>query len=157
MKKVAAPLFLYHGTSAEYLPSILEHGLQPRGKKPSQWEKAPSRSDLVYLTDNAYAVHFARQASDDDHPYLIVEVSVRKLIQSLFLPDEDFLEQGTRPHLATNFPKLVGKTMLERTEWFRNNLELYQDTWQASIEHLVTCAYKGAIPRKAINRAITSD
>ncbi len=49
---------LYHGCSVEHLRSILLNGLSPRADKKSNWKKAPSRSDMVYLTA-AYPFYFA--------------------------------------------------------------------------------------------------
>ena len=57
----ATPLKLYHGTSSRFLDRILKHGIKPRGKGTSQWDKFPSRPDLVYLT-TAYPFYFAIQA-----------------------------------------------------------------------------------------------
>ena len=48
---------LYHGCSLENR-AIFTGGLCPRGEKTSNWKKAPSRSDMVYLTI-AYPFYFA--------------------------------------------------------------------------------------------------
>ena len=41
---------LCHGCSVENLRSILLNGFRPRLEEKSNWKKAPSRPDMVYLT-----------------------------------------------------------------------------------------------------------
>ena len=54
---------LYHGTTTKHLDKILKQGITPRHDRPSNWDKHPSREDMVYLT-NAYAIYFAQVCCD---------------------------------------------------------------------------------------------
>jgi hypothetical protein len=87
---------LYHGCSFENLRSIMTTGLHPRLEKKSNWKKAPSRPDMVYLTV-AYPFYFALshkglaawhrgRASDDNFlPYFAgkaVGEAMKKLMQA---------------------------------------------------------------------------
>ena len=47
--------------------------------------------------------------------------------------------------------------MPNRTEWFRDNLDLFGAYWRDSVEQLGTCAYSGAIPPDAIRRVCLFD
>ena len=82
-------MILYHGTSTEFLPQILEKGLLPRsatGLK-SHWNgDVESKSDFVYLT-TAYPVYFAMNTADGSNP-VVLKVKVNK--KDLY-PDEDFV------------------------------------------------------------------
>jgi len=158
-------MLLYHGTSASVAREALTKGLLPRALTglPSHWEenKAPSRPDLVYLTV-AYAGYFANAADENSEGWGIVEVDTNKLHPILFMPDEDYLEQGTR---NTEFPEddpfwaelAACKTMEERTAWFRDNLEAFSQAWMDSLESLGNCAYQGEIPPEAITRVTVYD
>jgi hypothetical protein len=53
----------YHGTSARRLTTILKDGIRPRLKTASNWEKMPSRPDMVYLTV-AYPLYFAMNPNE---------------------------------------------------------------------------------------------
>lgn len=124
---------LYHGTALRHLEGIRQHGLIPRGEGPGNWPEFPSRDDLVYLT-TAYAPHFAKCAAQDKEPWVIIEIESDNLPEPL-LPDEDFLEQATR-----NDENLKGRSLAERTEFFRNNIQDYMHHAQDSIDALGTCA-----------------
>ena len=50
--------YLYHGATFDKLDSIIEKGLMPRGSDKSNWDYAPSHTDMVYLT-NCYGPYFA--------------------------------------------------------------------------------------------------
>lgn len=138
-------MILYHGTSARHLPSILEAGIKPRGRKASQWKAAPSHPDLVYLT-NAYPLHFAHAAAKSGD-LLILEVDVS--LMSL-LPDEDFLEQVTRKQ----GPAPVGASMKERTRFYRENLYDFQRYALDSLDGIGNAAHIGTIPASSIKRYV---
>ena len=66
-----------------------------------------------------------------------------KLDKSLLLPDEDFIAQTRKITVAAG--KSVHATI-------RANLEDFKDEWEASIEALGTCCYKGIVPPDALTR-----
>jgi len=157
-------MLLYHGTSEEVAKIALKEGLRPRsgsGVK-SNWEHTiASNPDNVYLT-HCYAPYFAMSASEEGercHPSLrpmrwaILEIDTAKLDESCLLPDEDFLEQCTRNREEDiEALGLEDTTMEERTQWFRDNLQSFQSSWDDSITHLGNCCYRGEIPPEAITR-----
>ena len=148
-------MILYHGTTTEHIEDILKNGIKPRYDRGiGNWENAPSRRDMVYLT-NSYAPFFAHQQCDaefDNQPVVIeVDVPVKKLY-----PDEDYLEQFTRidPAWAETVEKF---TMEQRTEWFKNNLLEYKEFGLQSLEQLGNCCFKGIIRPKNIIRYTVLD
>jgi hypothetical protein len=153
---------IYHGTTEAVARAAVTEGLKPRGESgvKTNWENCPSRSDLVYLT-TAYAGYFGISASEPGDPIGIIEVDLELLDQSLLLPDEDFIEQGSRGDSQWDNKwiqsALVGLDMTERTAFFRDNLELFSSLWTDSLAHLGNCAYKGSIPREAISRICIFD
>ena len=72
----------------------MTNGLCPRRDKQSNWEKNPSRSDMVYLTV-AYPFYYALC-----HEGLagVVEIEARGLDRKRFFPDEDFLTNAITTH-----------------------------------------------------------
>lgn len=86
-------MILYHGTSTEYLDTILRDGLQPRritGQSGNYDREVPSNADFVYLSD-AYPAYYATgavQAENADPAILAVEIDVDDLY-----PDEDFIAE----------------------------------------------------------------
>ncbi len=153
---------LYHGTSSALAKQALRVGLKPRilhGK--SNWKHTvESNPTCVYLT-TAYAGYFAHCAAKTSH-LGILEIDTDLLDHSLLMPDEDFLEQGTRgvgPDKLSPFLKKMcrecGDDMKKRTLWFRRNLPAFQDLWEKSLEFLGNCSYMGTIPASAITRAAT--
>jgi hypothetical protein len=167
-------MLLYHGTTGEVARKALVEGLRPRVQSgnPGNWKAtSESREDLVYLTV-AYAGYFAgcaasaphRQAGRFDDPWGFIEVDTALLGavgQGFFVPDEDYLEQGTRrtPIPRGSFWKGLKriKTMKGRTGWFRQRLSSFSDMWDQSIEGLGNCAYFGGIPPEAITRIVVYD
>lgn len=158
-------MLLYHGTKASVARKALTEGLRPRSETglPSHWEenKAPSNPDAIYLTV-AYAGYFAHAADEDGEGWGIVEVDTDRLDASLFVPDEDFLEQATRnqevPSDDPFWRDLAEATsMEERTAWYRENITLFAHLWGNSLEGLGNCAYQGSIPPEAITRVTVYD
>jgi len=138
---------LYHGTSALYLESILDQGIQPRLTRPSNWEKCPSREDVVYLT-NAYGFFYAAEAAKES-AMLIVEVDVD--LDDL-LPDEDWLEQVSRK------PDDLPRDMLARTWAYRDALDQYGEYAIDSLAGLGNAAHLGPISKDQITgMAVISD
>lgn len=157
---------LYHGTSEEAAKVAIKEGLKPRsgtGVK-SNWEHTiASNPDNVYLT-HCYAPYFAMCATQERetdicHPSLrpmrwaIIEIDTDKLDEECIFPDEDFLEQATRNREEDiEALGLEESTMEDRTQWFRDNLHLFQPSWEDSVKHLGNCCYRGEIPPEAITR-----
>lgn len=137
---------LYHGTSEKNLSSILANGLFPRNlSDSSNWEHTiESRDDCVYLT-TCYAAYFASAAAKEHERYVLVEVDTELLDASLFLPDEDGIEQMTRGQ--DFFDHL---DMIERTKYFRDHLVDFRQYWKDVLSGLGTCAYQGSIPTSSI-------
>jgi hypothetical protein len=140
---------LYHGTAERYLKQILSKGIRPRkGNGDGNWEKYPSRSDMVYLT-TAYPLYFATTAIKDDERGLILEVDTRHLNEKKLHPDEDFIAQVLSKHQNVSLDS-VHKIV-------RDKLEQFKDMWRDSVENMGNCAHKGIIPPHAITRYILID
>jgi hypothetical protein len=132
---------LYHGCSAKDLPSIMTNGLCPRQDKQSNWEKNPSRPDMVYLTV-AYPFYYALC---QEGLAGVVEIEATGLDRKRFFPDEDFL---------TNAITMHGGKELEPCwqEDIRDMLHIYGDYWKDSLRHLGNCCYQGTISPHYITR-----
>ena len=132
---------LYHGCSAKDLPSIMTNGLCPRLDKQSNWEKNPSRPDMVYLTV-AYPFYFALC-----HEGLagVVEIEARGLDRKRFFPDEDFLTNAFAMHDGQELDPY-------RQEDIRAMLHTYGDYWKESVRFQGNCCYQGTISPHYITR-----
>ncbi|MFM2063120.1 MAG: hypothetical protein RLZZ507_2790 [Cyanobacteriota bacterium] len=170
-------MFLYHGTSFEYIERIRSQGVLPsRETKKSNWNTPESnnyesRNDAVYLSD-AYSPYYAfhqyykrlleyykrsielnslnlKQTSNKlttvSSKLALIEIDTNSLEQDKFYPDEDFL-------VKSNLPCKIGETEEERIEYFKENLEYYQDYLKDSLEKMGNCCYFGVIPPTAISR-----
>ena len=139
---------LYHGTSSRFLDRILKSGIKPRGKGKGQWDKFPSRPDLVYLT-TAYPFYFSIQAIGKKEPGLVLEIDSSKLNTEYLLPDEDYIVQRAMD--------VTGKDMdtLHKSVW--KTLEAFQNRWLNSVHELGNVAFKGTVPLEAITRYCTID
>lgn len=142
---------LYHGTSESVARLALVNGLRPRGRKRGNWKRMPSGKDRVYLT-TAYALYFAANMTKEGERWAVLEIDTDKLIRTNLVPDEDFLEQGTRLS-----QKYVKGTMEERTKFFRDNIAMFSDNFELSVERLGTAAHMGPIPASAITRVAFFD
>lgn len=138
---------LYHGTSEAVARKILVEGIKPRGKRKSLWKECPSRHDLVYMS-RLYAPYFAATTSGSKHRWALVEVETDDLCGSLLMPDEDWVEQGSRGGFMSHLK------MSERTKWIRDRIERWQDLWKMSVEKLGNCSYMGTIPVEAIRGVV---
>lgn len=155
--------FIYHGTTGDVALRALREGLRPRVQTgaASHWDHTVSSStDLVYLTA-CYAPYFAMTAQPKDLPapdqrWAVLEIDLEALDEDRLMPDEDFLEQGSRGVEMPSWCNELGlrrcKGMKARTVWFRQHIELFHELWEASIDHLGTVAHQGAIPPSAIRR-----
>ena len=131
---------LYHGCSAESLRSILTGGLCPRLEKRSNWKKAPSRTDMVYLTV-AYPFYFALSHRGFA---AVVEIDTKGLNHKRFFPDEDFI--------ALVLSRQEGKELGAVHGTSRDSLDAYQNRWRLSLGWLGNCCYQGTIPPRCITR-----
>ena len=136
-------MLLYHGSNEAFLPAIRKEGLKPRGTGKSQWKKYPSRPDMVYLTV-AYPFYFSLNIEGRKGRPLVLEIDSRKLAQSCFFPDEDFIVQT----MARGDTRKIAAIHTD----IRNRLEDFQKNWKGSIKGLGNCCYKGIIPPTAIKR-----
>ncbi len=139
---------LYHGCSANDLPSILTAGLRPRSDKESNWEKNPSRPDMVYLTV-AYPFYFA--LCHDAGPAAVVEIDARGLDRTRFFPDEDFI---TNAFAMQNSGRELGP---QSQAYIREMLHSYGEYWKDSIRWQGNCCYQGSISPHCITRYCTFD
>lgn len=144
MSSSALPEYLYHGTRAVHLASILENDLQPRSVSGiSQWQHTvESRPDAVYLT-TAYPLHFAAnaQAAGD---LLLLEIATVMLDPLRLIADEDALAHSPDEALPRNL------SLEERTRYYREHSQDYSPA--KSLATLGTCAHLGPISRRAIRR-----
>lgn len=136
---------------------ILSSGIQPRGERgaDSQWEKYPSRPDLVYLT-TAYPLYFGLNALagdmlDDEQAerVLIVEVAADELPEKSFLPDEDFVAQ-VLAHQR-------GCPLEDIHDDIRDSLEEYRHLAINSANLMGNVAFRGTVLPKAITRYVLFD
>jgi hypothetical protein len=101
------------------------------------------------------------EAGEPRQRWAIVEIDIFQLDELDLLPDEDFLEQGTRNSEISDGEFFQGleeaTTLEERTKWFRDRLGMFQHTWEESINHLGNCAHMGEIPAEAITRVSLFD
>lgn len=124
----------------------------------SNWKHTvESNPSLIYLT-TAYVPYYALQAVKNlkKEKIAIVEIETDLLDESRLRPDEDFIEQATRRD-ETNKAGIIGKTMYERTQYIRNHIDEFSNSWKLSVEHLGNCAYKGVIKPAAITRVSVVD
>jgi hypothetical protein len=138
---------LYHGTSAKAASRILRRGIEPRGKRRSEWDCVdfPSRTDCVYLT-NAYAPYFAINATNGGSTLCaVIEIDTFKLNPFNFVPDEDCLTQYNRQFK----PEWDIK---QRTAYFREKLHEWAGDYEKSIQAMGNCAHLGKIPLEALTR-----
>jgi len=135
---------LYHGCPFKHLRSILANGIHPRlDDKESNWRKAPSRPDMVYLTV-AYPFYFALNGSDRS---VVVEIDVKGLDRNRFFPDEDFIVAALARHGGEE-----GKELDALHAEARIMLATYQQYWRDSIRFLGNCCYQGVIPQQCVTR-----
>ncbi|MBD2293211.1 hypothetical protein H6G06_06855 [Anabaena sphaerica FACHB-251] len=160
-------MFLYHGTSFENVERIRSKGvLPPRETKKSNWSMPESndfesRNDAVYLSE-AYSPYYAftqyykrlysfnlKQTSNElttvSSKLALIEIDIDSLEKDKLYPDEDFLVQS-------NLPCKIGETLKERTKYFKENLESYQDYLKDSLQKIGNCCYIDLIPPTAISR-----
>jgi hypothetical protein len=140
-------MLLYHGTNEDVLPKIQLQGLKPRGKRKSQWEHYPSRSDMVYLT-TAYAFYFAMNTKGKGRA-MVLEIDSDQLVERKFFPDEDFIAQVVSNVTKQSLEKVHGS--------IKDTLKQYQQYWRLSIENLGNCSYQGTIHLKTIKRMCLFD
>jgi len=147
---------LYHGTSSRWLPNILRHGLEPRGRRTSRsnWtETVPSNPSCVYLC-SGYAPHFAFKATEaQGGDCAVIEIETDRLPgRYLLLPDEDCLEQAGR-----GADGVEGDMKARTLHYRRQMLQRFAgtDAWELSLQYLGTCAYHGIVPPGAITRVVT--
>lgn len=144
---------LYHGTSAKLLPTIMQHGIKPRGRRKSNWDIS-SHPNSVYLT-TAYALYFASRAAKDKDDLVLLEV-VPTALPALWAPDEDALEQALR-----NKDGVPG-TVAGRTRYYRGLLAANRGPFTApvvqdSLRALGTCVHMGTVWPNAITRYAVID
>lgn len=130
---------LYHGTNEEFIPAILKHGLRPRSTKPGNWEKFPSRPDMVYLT-STYPFYFAANTEGKGR-FAVLEIDIDVLKESKLYPDEDFILHC----LWKKRVVLEDPAYIALHQKIRNGLNQYKNDWKLSLDKLGNCCYKGTI------------
>lgn len=136
---------LYHGTSKAVAQKALREGLRPRGGRTSNWSKAPSRNDRVYLTDT-YAVYFAFCAAGENaNVAAVLEIDESHLDAAALRPDEDFLA-----HVLVARGEITSDTIAAVAASI--DVEPNAHLWPESRAMLGNVAYKGTVPAEAISR-----
>jgi len=147
-------MILYHGTTKKALMKILKEGIEPRGKKKSNWEKGigKSRPDLVYLT-NCYACYYASMACKKDNDIAVVlklEIDSTKIA---LYPDEEFLFRATgiekRAKNQKEAIKLYEAIDPKRTDLFFNKIANRQINWKDSLNYMGTVT-ADFVPRECV-------
>lgn len=144
-------MYIYHGTNANSIPEILEHGLRPRMESggENRWGNFPSRKDMVYLSTH-YAPYFAAgKCSSKDHP-AIIRIKIDSLEEEAMYPDEDYIAFRLRDE-----PGL--ETLVQKTAWARLHLLELQGFTQESLGSLGNIAYYGTVFPDQIDKIITFD
>ncbi len=146
-------MLLYHGTTAAAAEKIKQVGLQPRllTNVKTTYPALPSRSDCVYLTKWYAGVNALLASSDPMVERAIIEIETSSLPNDFFLPDEDYVEQQTRPPGAATSQKGLSV----RTAYIRKNLEKYRNLFEMSVTDGGRCAYKGTVPVNALTRTVS--
>ena len=134
-------MFLYHGTSREYLTSILKNGLCPRSvtgykSKTNYDDDWAASSDGVYLTSD-YAAIYAYWKSTVLG--VIFEVNMDMLDEVNFRPDEDYLV-----HIIPN----------RHTVRMMQKADNYKWMWKKSLYEQGQLRYRGIIPPNTITRYV---
>lgn len=151
---------LYHGTSVAALPEIAAQGLRPRGGgDKNNWKHTVgSNEQTVYLTDS-YGIYFAFCAEPEKEGGAVLEIDTALLDSSLFVPDEDFLEQATRGQHIAHTPRWLSEEaasdMKRRTIWYREHAHQFPP--EISLRGLGTVGYRGRIPYSAVKRTAIFD
>lgn len=141
---------LYHGTNERLAKSIVRIGIVPRRQKKGNYtHTVESNSRSIYLTDSAFCLHFAGNATKfpADGRLALFEIDTKHLNPASLFADEDAAEQmlGDMPHL----------TREQRTIFFRDrlvDLALAGFGWQESLNGLGTCSYMDEIIPRALTR-----
>lgn len=146
-------MLLYHGTSEHAALQALEKGLRPRKETGvGNWGDLLSNDESVYLTDT-WACHYALNARQNgvrlvgpdgkiQNRVAVIEIDTNRLPFTNFRADEDFL--AVREVYATK-----GGNLKASIQAHSKNLTA---EWKTSLKYLGTCAYRGAIPKKAFTR-----
>jgi hypothetical protein len=177
---VSGEVLLYHGTSGRRAEAMNIQGIIPRQDGASNWPDRPGRSDCVYLTSVwglTYSLHSLTRSTSTNANEEGAILEVRGLDKSLLLPDEDFLFEcvtmyypvseaderkehllGTvLPEIRDELENYAGQDWLDRLsrkyegrvhEWAKHFSG--QFGWEASLDGLGTCAYRGTIPPRFI-------
>jgi len=155
-------MLVYHGTNEASWKKIRQEGIVPRRVHGnSNWDHSVSSNpDAVYLTD-AYALYFSLQCVNGDkrkfEDAIVIEIDTDLLDRSLFVADEDALEQVSRRQ-DDGLPK--DWSMEERTSHYRSRAREFAEHglgFEWSMKALGTCGYVGSIPKTAITRVAKVD
>lgn len=124
------PTVLYHGTLRSKLPSIYEHGLDPKFTK--------SSLDAVFLAASFgdaenYCGMYDQESNQDEH--IVLEIDFTALDQTLLGPDNY--------ELAEYLDGLEEDDELYGTRWS-------DCTWEQSLRWCGQVAYHGVVPATAI-------
>lgn len=140
---------LYHGTNLIQIPSIAQHGIEPRKDRKGNWEHSvKAHKERVYLT-NAYALYYAQSACLDHYSAdaaVVLELEGRD-VYSMCCADEDAVEQMTRgrdPEPRNSWD------VKRRTIYYRSRSHLIAAA--PSLDVLGTCAYKGTVHPSLVRR-----
>jgi hypothetical protein len=158
---------LYHGTTGAVARRALTEGLSPRSETgvSGNWKDHPSWPSRVYLT-TTYAPYFAGMAQAEgaklpEQSWGIVEVESDRIDQAL-VPDEDWLEQGTRgaiprSHVLLELGLHRARSVKARTQLLARHAGVFRDVWLKSLDGLGTCAHEGSIQARAVTRVAIYD
>ena len=135
-------MFLYHGTDARKLTSIIEHGLRPKGYG-TLTRGLEHNPNAVFLT-SVYPFMYGLDAinkNDIDKTLLILKINISKLKQELLIPDDE----------------LYVRTLVRSgNDWRTACAESRKMThcingWKESIAKHGSCAYLGTIGMHAVD------
>jgi hypothetical protein len=146
---------IFHGTDAKNIDGILARGLLPWNefKERTNWEAAPTRPGMVYLSD-VYGLYYGQGAGDDNSDMALLEIDESGLDPTLFYPDEDFIVQvfSDARAIGEEIPRRLAE--IERIQDLTKEIDplTFQSMTGTCRVYFGNVCYNGTIPASSIRR-----
>lgn len=147
-------LKLYHGTSAEHVPGIIENGLSPRSITRQDnfgSQGLPSIADHVYLGLQEFMFYsvVASHHLQEQYRMAVVEIDLDKLDFEKLFPNEDAIWSTLRQE---GYPEFESMHRVPAIRKCLESVEMNRDFWYELLLTQASVAHKGTIPTTAISR-----